>query len=356
VPPLGTRRPAPTPLSHSPRPAACTPADLSASNFGLAYVSKDVFNSGGAKFNRYCFSLSKAALRGADAKPCDPAASPCCAPGEASGPQHLASILIGTSEGCCWIQTPLAPPPCRGATSPLVLPALRCVCATPPPAAAAPLRLLTTSHSFGPVCPAFPPPPPLPGGACSVKAAGTKNTFKKSWWAISGQKVTVSLFSYSPLLAPQPHKRTAGKPMRTGVQRRYSIKSDPPPPFALCCISPLSCPKAAAGKKQVQGKKTTAYAIKIPALGKMKWGADTTLCVHLIGGWWQANGKGGQGGAPPSVCTSWVGQGAGGGGGGHHPLCAPHRWAAGCLNVSGHVMSKPGRRWRRGYEAPPRPD
>jgi hypothetical protein len=71
---------------------------MAMSNFGLAYVSKDSYQSGASTFHRHCFALTKAAMRGVDAKPCDPAASPCCAASDNVGPQGLAAIAIQTSE------------------------------------------------------------------------------------------------------------------------------------------------------------------------------------------------------------------------------------------------------------------
>jgi hypothetical protein len=73
---------------------------MSASNFGLAYTSKGPFQSNGLSYNRHCFALTRSALRGAPAAPCDPAASPCCAKADGSaGPQQLTTITIQTS-GC----------------------------------------------------------------------------------------------------------------------------------------------------------------------------------------------------------------------------------------------------------------
>jgi hypothetical protein len=40
---------------------------------------------------------------------------------------------------------------------------------------------------------------------------------------------------------------------------------------------------ATSTKKTVGGKKASVYSVKVPAASKMKWSADTTLCVNLIG-------------------------------------------------------------------------
>jgi hypothetical protein len=77
--------------------AACVSADLKASNFGLAYISKESASGPAGPVTRYCFALSKAALRGAvPGKPCDPAA-PCCG-SNGTGPYHLMKMTIQTSE------------------------------------------------------------------------------------------------------------------------------------------------------------------------------------------------------------------------------------------------------------------
>jgi hypothetical protein len=88
------------------------------------------------------------------------------------------------------------------------------------------------------------PSPLPPGGACTVKPPGGKNTFKKSWWSLNGVKVA-----------------------------------------------------AAAGKRSVGGKTAAAYTVKIPALTKMKWGDDTRLCVNLLSAW-PAGRRAGGGGVP----------------------------------------------------------
>ena len=80
-----------------------------------------------------------------------------------------------------------------------------------------------------------------PDAACSAKVPGTKNTFRRSWWAVNGNKAAASY-----------------------------------------------------GKKKLKGKGvTTGFAVRVPS--SMAWSEDTALCVHLLGTWpYAGRGQGGE--------------------------------------------------------------
>jgi hypothetical protein len=96
--------------------------------------------------------------------------------------------------------------------------------AEPAPSAARPRRLLT----IPPLPRTCPLPSPHPGATCT--AGGAKSTFGKSFWSVGATRL-----------------------------------------------------RARPGKALVKGTMAPAFTLRLPAGAKMKWDADTQLCVSLMG-------------------------------------------------------------------------